>query len=192
MPTRRQMRTPRKDLTAQELQSFLAICEKHARRQMGAKSVHVGSAADAAIAGAIARAMAGAPSNHVAQAAKQSIINFKREVLGRYEREDESERCRLRWNIANPILASDLLDNVDWDRRDHSELSDAGFRQAEDAIWIEDALSRIPAREAGVVRRHIVDQESLGAISRSMGISDSRGYQLYAKGIQRMRHFIEV
>lgn len=191
-PTRRELRNPRKDFTALELQNFLTICEKQARRRMGAFSAHVDAAIDAAIENAVESAMAREPNNYIAQKAKQGVLHFKRTLLGRYKFHDRSERRATRANIACPLLVSDMIDCVEWDHRDVSASSEASFRQVEETIFIEAALGRIPAREAGVVRRHIVDGESFAAISRDMKIHESRAYQLYARGLDRMRQFIEV
>lgn len=192
MPTRRELRNQRNDFTALELQNFLTICEKMARRRMGAFSAHVDAAIDAAIENAVASAMAREPNNYIAQKAKQGVVNFRRELLGRYKFCDRSERRAIRANIACPLLMSDLIDYVEWDKCNFRALSEAGFRQAEETIFIEAALGRIPPREAYIVRRHIVNRETFLAISRDMKIHWSRVRQLYARGLDRMRQFIEV
>ena len=66
-------------------------------------------------------------------------------------------------------------------------LPDDDFAATELREAVAAALSRIPAREAEVVRRHVLHGEQLKDIAADFGVSKTRIQQLTARGLQRIR-----
>lgn len=118
----------------------------------------------------------------------------------RYEREDG----RVVAVSANPLNNCTSLDTpLDSDDDGSSTRGDLledpaasqAFQQAEETIYnhelhdaLEEALSKIPEREADVLRRRYYDGKSLRAIGEGLGVTGSRIQEIERHGIRRLQH----
>ena len=123
-------------------------------------------------------------------------------TCGEHKRNVTTEDGRRVAVSANPLNDCTSLDTPVGDEESDTTLIDfqtdpaasQAFQQAEETIYnhelhdaLEEALSKIPEREADIIRRHYYSGQTLKEIGQDVGVSSNRANQLEQHGFQRLR-----
>lgn len=173
--------------------NLLKICDQQARRVCGAGYAwHGDDAAGEAMLSALKAARTGASLATITAAARNGAADYLRQAGGR-SRNTRSGVTRTGYKLAviqtRPLYLLGT-DGSEYERPENRH-EEPAYSQIDGRDWVEAALAGLPARQAGVMRRHLAGDTDL-AIAVDMGVSDTRVFQLRRQAVVRLRKAMQA